>query len=393
MSKLIYLSNQLSFLQICCFYNCSSVGDFGLSEANITKMLYDQSLTMFHPHFHYDAPSSSYVNNNNENLLQIKSKAASNITTSEDITPASSEFEFCTNDATKGSTINEIGSDDEEATIAITPVFGSEQELTTKIDNLELNLAENAQASDMSDNSPIIASTSKIDNKMHSKIQKQISLFEKDVSTQNKNLSQDVGKYLEMPFNIKHDQNMQSSCDKFFNQPSRFISAEDLEKITPNIDKNLFNKVGTSGEKCIKTKSCVNLKMSNIAGPSESPSSSVLNNHVPGALVVRESFIEPPKVNYIKKQTDHLNIEVNQLNDSVFKDSNLNLTNYQASTSGSASNSSSFRRKNNNLETNHPNSDDKKRNTSRFTTTFVSEDENKLEGDLNSKKSNNSDEK
>lgn len=369
---------------------CSSMGgDFGLSEANITKMLYDQSLNMFHhPHFNYDGQSSSYFNNNNENLLQIKSKAASNINTSEDITPASSEFEFCTNDATKGSTINEIGSDDEEATIAITPVFGSEQELTTKIDNMELNVAESqSHTSAMSDSSPIIASTSKIDNKMHSKIQKQISLFEKDVSTQNKNLSQDVSKYLEMPFNIKQDQNIQTNCDKFYNQPSRFISAEDLEKFTPNIEKNLSNKFGASGEKCVKTKSCVNLKMTtSFSGPSET-TPPVLNNHIPGALLVRESFIEPPKVNYIKKQTDYLNIEVNQLSDPVFSDNNLNLTNYQASTSGtpSTSASSSIRRKNNNLDT----SDDRKKSTSRFTTTFVSEDDNKMDGDKNPKKSNN----
>lgn len=322
---------------------------------------------MFHPHFHYDQIASSSCvnnnnNNNNENLLQIKPK-------SEDITPASSEFEFCTNDATKGSTINELGSDDEEATIAVTPtaIFGSEQELTTKIDNLELNQME-LQTSDLSDASPVIASTSKIDNKLHSKIQKQISLFEKDVSTQSKNLSQEAGKYVEMPFNIKQDQNIQNrhqDCDKFYSQPPRFISAEDLEKYTPNVEKNLssINKFGVNVEKCAKVKSCVNLKLTNPSTSAEN----VLNNHLPGALMVRESYIEPPKVNYIKKQTDYLNIEVNQLHDSVIDDKNLNITNYQASTSSS---SAALERK-----------------PSRFTTTFVSEDAEKSLKNL--KKKNN----
>lgn len=300
-------------------------------------------MNMFHPNFPLDpnVSSSSFVSGNNENLLSIKSK-------SEDITPASSEFEYCTNDATKGSTINEIGSDDEEATIAI--------------DNLELNQME---LQDFSEASPMIASTSKIDNKLHSKIQKQISLFEKDVSTQNKNLSQEADKYEDIPFNIKQDQNIQSRSDKFYTQPPRFISAEDLEKCIPNVEKNL-SKFGLNGDKCAKTKSCVNLKVTSQSINSEN----TLNNHLPGALVVRESYIEPPKVNSIKNQTDNLNIEFNQLRDSVYDDKNLNIPNYQASTSTSTG----FERK-----------------PSRFTTTFVNENSIEPEKSVNTLKKKNND--
>lgn len=114
----------------------------------------------------------------------------------------------------------------------------------------------------------------KIENKYrNSKIQKQISLYEKESQSlvESKNLTNDIPKLSKRRIGTV--------------EPPNFITSDDLEKsFTTNIEKNLSNlNFDHEKDKCTKTKSCVNLK-SMVAPP-----------HSPGAVVIRESFIEPPK--------------------------------------------------------------------------------------------------
>lgn len=216
------------------------------------------------------------------------------------------------------------------------------------------------------------ASTSKIDNKLHSKIQKQISLIEKDVSTQNKNLSltHDLTKFHSvLAFNLKPDQNNQNSQnmqksvqdgDKIFNQAPRFISAEDLEKFTPTHDKNLSSLQKGSNEKCQKAKSCVNLQ----SGNQETPT--FLNNFMPNYRLTGNST-SSGNFALSGSLSNNLTSSIEE-GAAGGEDKRMNITNYQASTSSGPVDLSRPEKKNNYEQK------DKSKNASRFTTTFVSED-------------------
>lgn len=242
-----------------------------------------------------------------------------------DTTPVSisSDWEFNTNDATKGSTTNELYTEEEEeeTTLSTDTCFSTQGDLlTSSIDQCDL-LINNAQDQFALDNKipqskmPILSSVSvdvlnfdfskntneltastsavplgtpKIDNKFrNTTIQKQISLYEKDSlsSMEYKNLANDVPKFIETPSNLKLAKRRIGTIEV-----PNIISAEDLEKSMTNIEKNLNIAMSTSKDKCAKTKSCVNLKTITTAStlvPSTPPP--------PGSVQVRESFIEAPK--------------------------------------------------------------------------------------------------
>lgn len=128
------------------FYFCSSVnGVFGLNEENLTKMLFNENLNLFPPYFQYENPSAAATSslqtpsNPTENtLLHIQKRNSS-----ADLTPASSEFEFCTNDATKGS-----DEDDEDQTISeVFPSFESFPSLDRDFSSKSTNISMDTQDS------------------------------------------------------------------------------------------------------------------------------------------------------------------------------------------------------------------------------------------------------
>lgn len=135
--------------------------------------------------------------------------------------------------------------------------------------------------------------TPKIDNKYrNTTIQKQISLYEKDLSMEHKNLANEVPKFIETPSNLKLARRRIGTVEA-----PTLISAEDLEKSMTNIEKNLCVALSSTKDKCSKTKSCVNLK-SIVIPPSNAPgiaSQIAAPSPPPGSVLVRESFIEPPK--------------------------------------------------------------------------------------------------
>lgn len=166
--------------------------------------------------------------------------------------------------------------------------------------------------------------TPKIENKFrNSKIQKQISLYEKDLSTEYKNLSFDGGKFSDSQSNIKVIKRRYGTVD----QPplsTNFISAGDLEKSINDIERNLSNvNLENKKEKCIKTKSCVNLKSCTTASSSSASAAalpSISINPLPGAVVIKESFIEPPKriANSFHGKTQYSNLDkIRRSNSSV----------------------------------------------------------------------------
>lgn len=365
-----------------------------MNEENLTKMLFNENLNLFPPYFQYENPSTTAAaslqtpsNPTENNLLNIQKRNSS-----ADLTPASSEFEFCTNDATKGS-----DEDDEDQTISeVFPSFESFPSLDRDFGSKSTNISMDTQ--DSKDSPPgeepgiqvrfylkvvlletsnfkfsfkMAASTSKIDNKLHSKIQKQISLIEKDFSTQNKNLSlsHDLTKFhSELAFNLKPDQNNQNSQnmqksvqdgDKIFNQAPRFISAEDLEKFTPTHEKNLSCLQKGSSEKCQKAKSCVNLQ----SGSQETPT--FLNNFLPNYRMTGNSTSSG---NFAITGSLSNNLTSNLEEGAAGgEDKRMNITNYQASTSSGSIDLSRPEKKNNYEQK------EKNKNASRFTTTFVSE--------------------
>lgn len=122
------------------------------------------------------------------------------------------------------------------------------------------------------------------------KIQKQISLYEKDHSTEYKKLVHDVDSLTRSPSKMKiqkrwigggskdlpHTNFVSADNLQLLQSATLVCSKDDTKKINPQTSSKLTG--AAAGD---KTKSCMNLKA--IAGGSN-----------PGAVVVKEKFIEPP---------------------------------------------------------------------------------------------------
>lgn len=110
-----------------------------------------------------------------------------------------------------------------------------------------------------------------------SRIKKQISLYERDNSTELKKLSQDVENFTRRPGSGSIAKRWIDSTP----QQTNYVSADNISNTSFYIDPSPMKDSNTDCSDP-KTMSCMNLK--SCAGPSVSP----------GAVVVKEKFIEPP---------------------------------------------------------------------------------------------------
>ncbi|XP_055711860.1 inositol hexakisphosphate and diphosphoinositol-pentakisphosphate kinase isoform X17 [Phlebotomus papatasi] len=202
-----------------------------------------------------------------------------------ELTPIStgSDFDFNTNDATKGSSTNEIGTEDsdEETTVSATADVSFPSEGFLSMDNLRsFNVAnepsfkkslETYQTSVMNIKRKLSEKCTS-EEASHStgatpknpgrspRIQKQISAYERDYRKMSaREPLQDI------QLLAKRD-----------NQPHYCTSADDLNRTVADSEVQNEKKI----DKEAKTKSCANLK---------------IFSSNPGALVVKEKFIAPPK--------------------------------------------------------------------------------------------------
>nr|XP_029707921.1 inositol hexakisphosphate and diphosphoinositol-pentakisphosphate kinase 2-like isoform X14 [Aedes albopictus] len=310
----------------------------------------DNDLNVLGSHFNYDQLAASINLESPARIPSISKDATLDI--SGDLTPIStcSDWEFNTNDATKGSTNtnNDLitEEDDEDATISTDTclstgdltIAGAGDETNPNC-NLQHHAAScNASAAaggkqlqkellfDLknvrhelsnlrSDLPPPPASappvppggaTPKIENRFRThRIQKQISLYEKDTHTEAKNLMHEVEKFGDRSLaSLKRATSCSSSSS---DHPSArmHMSFDELQKDIPNIEKNLASKLELEQEKCAKSRGAM--------------SGGRLNNNppTPGALVIREGFIEPPRITRVTKsfhgKTDYHQVQVNDI--------------------------------------------------------------------------------
>ncbi|XP_055525470.1 inositol hexakisphosphate and diphosphoinositol-pentakisphosphate kinase isoform X3 [Wyeomyia smithii] len=300
----------------------------------------DNDLNVLGSHFNYDQLATSISLDSPVRIPPVSKDATLDI--SGDLTPIStcSDWEFNTNDATKGSTNTNCDltaeEDDDDATISTDTCLSTGDlaiagEDAGRTSNPNLTLASTCSSKQLqkellfdmknarhelihlrsdtptppvsSANSGGIPSassagaTAKVDNCFRgNRIQKQISLYEKDSRTEAKNLSQESHKFGDRgPAVLKH-------AASYEHQPSRIhMSFDELQKDIPNLERNLASKFELEQEKCSKTNKCMAARLKNAP--------------TPGALMIRESFIEPPRITRVTKsfhgKTDyhHLQLE------------------------------------------------------------------------------------
>ncbi|XP_058442878.1 inositol hexakisphosphate and diphosphoinositol-pentakisphosphate kinase isoform X4 [Malaya genurostris] len=301
----------------------------------------DDDLNVLGAHFNYDQLAVSNSMDSPAKIPPISKEATLDI--SGDLTPIStcSDWEFNTNEATRGSTNTNFDltteEDDEDATISTdTCLSTADLPVTSTSDDLDstanLNLAlgpinggkqlqkeflcdmKNVRhefSNSRSDippspsSAPLISTvesfsgepTPKIENKHRSnRIQKQISLYEKDTHTEAKNLSHETHKFTD-----RNSEMLRPTCT-YAHQPNQMrMSFDELQKYIPNIERNLASQFELEQEKCSKTNKCMTARFNNVSSP--------------GALVIRESFIEPPRITRVTKsfhgKTDYPQLQVN----------------------------------------------------------------------------------
>ncbi|XP_039442619.1 inositol hexakisphosphate and diphosphoinositol-pentakisphosphate kinase isoform X8 [Culex pipiens pallens] len=293
----------------------------------------DNDLNVLGSHFNYDQLAASINAESPARIPPISKDATLDI--SGDLTPCS-DWEFNTNDATKGSTntANDLTTeeDDEDATISTDTCLSTGDLAGASIgeetaSSSNLNLALEACSSgkhiqkeflfDMKNvrldvsslrgdlppppaSAPPIGpgsssgATPKVENRFRgNRIQKQISLYEKDSRTESKNLSHGTDKFDRPGPFFKRDQ-----------QPSRLhMSFDELQKFIPNVDKNLASKLELEPEKCSKTNKAMSARLN--------------NSPTPGTFLIREGFIEPPRITRVTKsfhgKTDYHQVQVNDI--------------------------------------------------------------------------------
>uniref|UniRef100_A0A8D8KH58 Inositol hexakisphosphate and diphosphoinositol-pentakisphosphate kinase n=1 Tax=Culex pipiens TaxID=7175 RepID=A0A8D8KH58_CULPI len=293
----------------------------------------DNDLNVLGSHFNYDQLAASINAESPARIPPISKDATLDI--SGDLTPCS-DWEFNTNDATKGSTntANDLTTeeDDEDATISTDTCLSTGDLAGASIgeetaSSSNLNLALEACSSgkhiqkeflfDMKNvrldvsslrgdlppppaSAPPIGpgsssgATPKVENRFRgNRIQKQISLYEKDSRTESKNLSHGTDKFDRPGPFFKRD-----------HQPSRLhMSFDELQKFIPNVDKNLASKLELEPEKCSKTNKAMSARLN--------------NSPTPGTFLIREGFIEPPRITRVTKsfhgKTDYHQVQVNDI--------------------------------------------------------------------------------
>ncbi|XP_058813048.1 inositol hexakisphosphate and diphosphoinositol-pentakisphosphate kinase isoform X3 [Topomyia yanbarensis] len=302
----------------------------------------DNDLNVLGSHFNYDQLAASISLESPAKIPPVSKDATLDI--SGDLTPIStcSDWEFNTNDATRGSTNTNYDltneEDDEDATISTDTCLStgdlavtSASDDTETIANLNLTLGSTNSGKQLqkeflfdiknvrhelsnlkSDIPPPPASAPptgpgpfsggaipKIENQHRSnRIQKQISLYEKDSRTEAKNFSHESHKFTDRASGVlKH-------ANSYEQQPNRMhMSFDELQKDIPNIEKNLASKFELEPEKCSKTNKCMVARLNNAP--------------TPGALVIRESFIEPPRITRVTKsfhgKTDYHQLQINDI--------------------------------------------------------------------------------
>ncbi|XP_021696445.1 inositol hexakisphosphate and diphosphoinositol-pentakisphosphate kinase 2 isoform X12 [Aedes aegypti] len=307
----------------------------------------DNDLNVLGSHFNYDQLAASINLESPAKIPSISKDTTLDI--SGDLTPIStcSDWEFNTNDATKGSTNtnNDLitEEDDEDATIStdtclstgdltiagtgdesvssqnfnIAPsssTVGGKQlqkEMLFDLKNIRHELSNlrgdlpppPASAPPISVGSCSGGATPKIENRFRTnRIQKQISLYEKDSHTEAKNLMHDVEKFGERSLASMKRATSCSSGD----HPTTcrlHMSFDELQKDIPNIEKNLASKLELEQEKCSKSGKAMSGRLN--------------NTPTPGALVIREGFIEPPRITRVTKsfhgKTDYHQVQVNDI--------------------------------------------------------------------------------
>ncbi|XP_062537564.1 inositol hexakisphosphate and diphosphoinositol-pentakisphosphate kinase 2 isoform X23 [Armigeres subalbatus] len=306
----------------------------------------DNDLNVLGSHFNYDQLAASINLESPAKIPPISKDATLDI--SGDLTPIStcSDWEFNTNDATKGSTNtnNDLitEEDDEDATIStdtclstgdlaivgpgdetissqnfslapggsgnISSVKQLQKDLLHDSKNVHhevSNLRTDLPAPPAS-SAPITAgATPKIENRFRTtRIQKQISLYEKDSRTEAKNLAHEVEKFRGERLSLATTRRA-TSCSSGDPPGVRLhMSFDELQKDIPNIDKNLTSMLEHEYEKCSKTSKAMSTRLNN-------------NNPTPGALVIREGFIEPPRITRVTKsfhgKTDYHQVQVNDI--------------------------------------------------------------------------------
>ncbi|XP_055685098.1 inositol hexakisphosphate and diphosphoinositol-pentakisphosphate kinase isoform X17 [Lutzomyia longipalpis] len=199
-----------------------------------------------------------------------------------ELTPIStgSDFDFNTNDATKGSSTDEIGIEDsdEETTVSATAELSFPTEGFLSMDNLRnFNVAnepykrslETYQTSVMNikrklserciseENAHATGATPKYPGRSP-RIQKQISAYERE----------------SRKMSMREPQPLAPPLAQRESQSQHCISAD-------NLTRSVVGEVVPEKEIAAKTKSCANLK--------------IFSSNTPGALVVKEKFIAPPK--------------------------------------------------------------------------------------------------
>jgi len=108
-----------------------------------------------------------------------------------------------------------------------------------------------------------------------SRIQKQISLYERDISPELKKLSQDVEKFTRRPRSGSITKRWIDSAP----QQTNYMSADNISNTSFHIGRSPIKDSNCTNP---KTMSCMNLK--SFTNPTPTP----------GAIVVKEKYIEPP---------------------------------------------------------------------------------------------------
>uniref|UniRef100_A0A182VT33 Inositol hexakisphosphate and diphosphoinositol-pentakisphosphate kinase n=1 Tax=Anopheles minimus TaxID=112268 RepID=A0A182VT33_9DIPT len=297
-------------------------------------------------------------------------RRSSTMDISGDLTPVSgcSDWESNTNDATKGSTTNydltttnTTEEDDEDATISTDTclsVGDQEQQQWSLKTSLELSSITTAGSvpsarSSLSStfpgefrfDAPVLGrnvsldSGGKLDSRVRgSRIQRQISLYENETRTLETNPLSKAHEWCGEGHKVESGEAIES-CTVQMNRQHPYpyspqvlqtlhMSYDELRRELPNSERNTRFRQEQSAHVCSteEPKKIVSKNLASLSVAQQRTSSTVQDSigstplaiHTPGALVIREGYIEPPRLTRVTKsfhgKTDHqkLSIELQQ---------------------------------------------------------------------------------